>query len=174
MSCASAKPGGSLNPYLPLAVVRAEPATSVVPPDATLIRQVGAEGFENITGWQGAFFGHVYGTQLSIDEVFAFHDTELTKLGWKDIVVLEQNQLGGGTTWHAAGLVGQLRATQNLTRLAQYTTQLYEGLERETGQATVVLDGAAYRVVFDARIDGTLQPCPYVPRPLTTLPPPRP
>src|SRR5205085_2647515 len=38
--------------------------------------------------------------------------------------------------WHAAGLVGQLRATRNLTRLAQYTTQLYQRLERETGQAT--------------------------------------
>src|SRR4029077_14991515 len=49
---------------------------------------------------------------------------------------LERRRLTCGTTWHAAGLVGQLRATQKLTRPAQYTTQLYEGLERETGQAT--------------------------------------
>lgn len=63
----------------------------------------------------------------------AYH---LTKLGWRDVVLLERKQLTCGTTWHAAGLVGQLRATQNLTRLAQYTTELYQTLERETGQAT--------------------------------------
>ncbi|MBV8343072.1 MAG: FAD-binding oxidoreductase, partial [Gammaproteobacteria bacterium] len=53
-----------------------------------------------------------------------------------EVLLIERKQLTCGTTWHAAGLVGQLRATQNLTRLAQYTTGLYEGLERETGQAT--------------------------------------
>jgi len=63
----------------------------------------------------------------------AYH---LAKRGCTDVLLLERKQLTCGTTWHAAGLVGQLRATQNLTRLAQYTTQLYEGLERETGQAT--------------------------------------
>lgn len=63
----------------------------------------------------------------------AYH---LTKLGWRDVVLLERNQLTSGTTWHAAGLVGQLRATMNLTKLAQYTTDLYAGLEAETGQAT--------------------------------------
>ncbi|MBV8878136.1 MAG: FAD-dependent oxidoreductase, partial [Gammaproteobacteria bacterium] len=63
----------------------------------------------------------------------AYH---LAKRGCADALLLERSKLTCGTTWHAAGLVGQLRATQNLTRLAQYTTQLYEGLERETGQAT--------------------------------------
>jgi glycine cleavage system T protein len=63
----------------------------------------------------------------------AYH---LVKRGCADVLLLERRQLTCGTTWHAAGLVGQLRATHNLTRLAQYTTQLYEGLERETGQAT--------------------------------------
>jgi len=63
----------------------------------------------------------------------AYH---LTRRGLSDVLLLERRQLTCGTTWHAAGLVGQLRATHNLTRLAQYTTQLYEGLERETGQAT--------------------------------------
>src|SRR5918997_5238007 len=63
----------------------------------------------------------------------AYH---LTKLGWRDVVLLERKQLTCGTTWHAAGLVGQLRATHNLTRLAQYTAELYRGLEAETGQAT--------------------------------------
>ena len=63
----------------------------------------------------------------------AYH---LARRGCTDVLLLERRQLTCGTTWHAAGLVGQLRATHNLTRLAQYTTQLYEGLERETGQAT--------------------------------------
>jgi sarcosine dehydrogenase len=63
----------------------------------------------------------------------AYH---LTKLGWRDVVLLEQGQLTCGTTWHAAGLVGQLRAHQNMTRLVQYSAKLYAELERETGQAT--------------------------------------
>ncbi len=63
----------------------------------------------------------------------AYH---LAKRGVPDVVLLERRQLTCGTTWHAAGLVGQLRATQNLTRLAQYTTNLFSTLEAETGQAT--------------------------------------
>ena len=63
----------------------------------------------------------------------AYH---LTMRGRTDVVLLERKQLTCGTTWHAAGLVGQLRATHNLTRLAQYTTELYASLEEETGQAT--------------------------------------
>ncbi len=63
----------------------------------------------------------------------AYH---LTLRGCTDVVLLERKQLTCGTTWHAAGLVGQLRATYNMTRLAQYTTGLYAGLEAETGQAT--------------------------------------
>ncbi len=63
----------------------------------------------------------------------AYH---LTLRGCTDVLLLERKQLTSGTTWHAAGLVGQLRATQNLTRLAQYTAELYATLERETGQAT--------------------------------------
>ena len=63
----------------------------------------------------------------------AYH---LAKLGWRDVVLLERRDLSCGTTWHAAGLVGQLRATHNLTRLARYGADLYERLEAETGQAT--------------------------------------
>jgi 4-methylaminobutanoate oxidase (formaldehyde-forming) len=63
----------------------------------------------------------------------AYH---LTKQGWRDVVLLEQGRLTCGTTWHAAGLVGQLRAHQNMTRLVQYSAQLYQKLEAETGQAT--------------------------------------
>ncbi|MEM7463949.1 MAG: FAD-dependent oxidoreductase [Pseudomonadota bacterium] len=63
----------------------------------------------------------------------AYH---LSKLGWKDIVLLERRQLTCGTTWHAAGLIGQLRPSQNLTRLAKYSADLYTELEAETGIAT--------------------------------------
>lgn len=68
-----------------------------------------------------------------VGAAIAYH---LTKMGKRDVVLLERKRLTGGTTWHAAGLVGQLRATANLTKLAQYTTGLYKGLEAETGQAT--------------------------------------
>ena len=51
-------------------------------------------------------------------------------------MLLEQGRLTCGTTWHAAGLVGQLRAHQNMTRLVQYSAALYQTLEAETGQAT--------------------------------------
>jgi 4-methylaminobutanoate oxidase (formaldehyde-forming) len=68
--------------------------------------------------------GGVIGTSV------AFH---LTKLGWTDVVLLEQGTLSCGTTWHAAGLVGQLRATEAGTRLVQYSTELYARLEEETG-----------------------------------------
>jgi glycine cleavage system T protein len=63
----------------------------------------------------------------------AYH---LTLRGFTDVVLLERKQLTSGTTWHAAGLVGQLGATHNLTRLAQYSTELYAELEHETGQST--------------------------------------
>ncbi len=63
----------------------------------------------------------------------AYH---LTKLGWKDVVLLERKQLTSGTTWHAAGLIAQLRATKNMTRLAKYSQELYGALEGETGLST--------------------------------------
>jgi 4-methylaminobutanoate oxidase (formaldehyde-forming) len=63
----------------------------------------------------------------------AYH---LAKLGWRDVILLEQGRLSCGTTWHAAGLVGQLRAHQNMSRLVQYSADLYSKLEAETGQAT--------------------------------------
>jgi 4-methylaminobutanoate oxidase (formaldehyde-forming) len=63
----------------------------------------------------------------------AYH---LAKAGWSDIVLLERRQLTCGTTWHAAGLIGQLRGSQNMTRLAKYSADLYVRLEAETGIAT--------------------------------------
>jgi len=63
----------------------------------------------------------------------AYH---LTKMGWKDVVILEKGELTSGSTWHAAGLVGQLRSERNITRMLQYSVSLYEQLEAETGLTT--------------------------------------
>ena len=71
--------------------------------------------------------GGVIGTSV------AYH---LTLRGLTDVLLLEQGQLSCGTTWHAAGLVGQLRASESGTRLVQYSTRLYDRLEAETGLAT--------------------------------------
>ena len=81
----------------------------------------------------------------------AYH---LTKEGITDVVLLERKQLTSGTTWHAAGLVGQLRATRNLTELAKYTTTLFEGLEKETGQATGFKQNGSISVALS---DGRLE-----------------
>jgi len=63
----------------------------------------------------------------------AYH---LGKLGCTDVLLLERNELTSGTSWHAAGVVGPLRASLNLTRLSIYATELFGRLEEETGQAT--------------------------------------
>ena len=63
----------------------------------------------------------------------AYH---LAHAGVSDVVLLERRELTCGTTWHAAGLIGQLRGSKRMTALARYTAELYRGLEAETGQAT--------------------------------------
>ena len=63
----------------------------------------------------------------------AYH---LAKKGWKEIILLERKQLTSGTTWHAAGLIAQLRASANMTKLAKYSQELYGNLEKETGVST--------------------------------------
>lgn len=75
----------------------------------------------------------------------AYH---LAKLGVTDVVVCERKQLASGTTWHAAGLVTQLRNTRNMTELAKYTGELFSQLEQETGQATGFKQNGALRVAI--------------------------
>ncbi|MDX8535951.1 FAD-dependent oxidoreductase [Mesorhizobium sp. VK25A] len=65
----------------------------------------------------------------------AYHLAKLSG-GTKRIVLLERDKLTSGTTWHSAAQVRQLRSTENLTRLIQYSTELYAALETETGQST--------------------------------------
>jgi len=70
----------------------------------------------------------------------AYH---LTKFGWKDVVVLERDQLTSGTTWHAAGLVSQLGPTAAITKIRKYSLELYKKLEREVEySAGLRLNGA--------------------------------
>ena len=57
----------------------------------------------------------------------------LAKLGWTDSLLVEQFQLTHGSTWHSAGLVGQLRSSISLTRMMQYSVGLYAELEELTG-----------------------------------------
>ena len=63
----------------------------------------------------------------------AYH---LARAGWQDVVLLERKQLTSGSTWHAAGLVGQLRTNANVTQLLKHSVELYDRLEAETGQAS--------------------------------------
>lgn len=85
----------------------------------------------------------------------AYH---LAKLGWKDIILLERKQLTCGTTWHAAGLIGQLRASLNMTRLAKYSAELYIRLEQETGIATgMKQNGSITMALSEARKEEILR-----------------
>ena len=63
----------------------------------------------------------------------AYH---LGKMGLTDVLLLERGKLTCGSTWHAAGLVGQLRTSANITQLLGYSVELYDRLEKETGLAT--------------------------------------
>jgi 4-methylaminobutanoate oxidase (formaldehyde-forming) len=78
----------------------------------------------------------------------AYH---LTKHGWKDVVLLERKMLTSGTTWAAAGLIAQMRATEALTKLAKYSIDLYSRLEKETGQATGFISSGS---ILLARTEG--------------------
>jgi len=60
----------------------------------------------------------------------AYH---LTQMGWKDIVVIERHELTSGSTFHSAGLVGQLRTSSSLTKMMRYSTDLYRNLKEITG-----------------------------------------
>ena len=79
----------------------------------------------------------------------AYH---LTKFGWKDVVLLERDQLTSGTTWHAAGLVSQLGPTAAVTKIRKYTLDLYKKLEKEVDHsAGLRINGALSIAQTDAR-----------------------
>ena len=73
----------------------------------------------------------------------AYH---LAKFGWKDTILLERDQLTSGTTWHAAGLVGQLGASATITKLRKYSLNLYKELEKKTEQSTGLKQNGAITI----------------------------
>src|ERR1700721_630134 len=81
----------------------------------------------------------------------AYH---LAGQGWTDVVLLEQGQLSCGTTWHAAGIVGQLRTHPSLTRLMLATSRLYASLEGRPGQAPAALSRVSRAVRVSAAARG--------------------
>src|SRR5512134_1954064 len=106
---------------------------------------VGVNGFPSFKPINDIFFKEIKMTDLPSSArvviigggvggcSIAYH---LTLMGWKDVVVLERHELTAGSTWHSAGLVGQLRSDANLTRMMFYSTDLYRRLKDETGQDT--------------------------------------
>jgi sarcosine dehydrogenase len=73
----------------------------------------------------------------------AYH---LTKVGWNDVIVLDKGELTSGATFHAAGLVGQLRSSVNITKMLKYSVELYARLEEETGQHTAWSPAGGLRI----------------------------
>ena len=76
----------------------------------------------------------------------AYH---LARSGCSDVLLLERRQLTSGTTWHAAGLLGQLRQSVTMTNLARFTSDLYGRLEQETGQPTGYRRCGSFSVTAD-------------------------
>ena len=147
-ACINAKspPDDPRNPYLPLAALKAEEASRLQLPDAEVLRRVGGERFNNVTGPQGSFTGAVYGTQATQAEVFAFYERELTRLGWlaDGPAPMGSGELSGGRGWCKPRL---------FFRLVVYDPQRYD--------RTGITDGARFRTVFDASVQGSVQACPY-------------
>ena len=76
----------------------------------------------------------------------------LAKLGWKDVVLLERDELTSGSTWHAAAGIHGLHDNNNITRIQHYTMNLYKELEQETGQGCGVFQpGSLYLAQTEAR-----------------------
>ena len=76
----------------------------------------------------------------------------LTKAGWTDVVLLERDELTSGSTWHAAANIHGLHDNNNITRIQNYTMDLYNALEAETGQSCGVFQpGSLYLAQTEAR-----------------------
>ena len=78
----------------------------------------------------------------------------LTKAGWTDVMLLERRELTAGSTWHAAGGMHTLNGDPNVARLQQYTIQLYEEIERQSGQdCSIHLPGGLMLADTEVRMD---------------------
>ncbi|NKB54046.1 MAG: FAD-dependent oxidoreductase [Rhizobiaceae bacterium] len=89
----------------------------------------------------------------------------LGKRGVSDAVLVERKQLACGTTWHAAGIVGQLRESGSQTELAKYTSRLFQSLEEETGQATGYKQNGTINIaISELRMDQLRRNCDHAQR----------
>ena len=76
----------------------------------------------------------------------------LAKLGWRDVILLERDELTSGSTWHAAANIHGLHDNNNITRIQHYTMNLYKELEAETGQGCGVFQpGSLYLAQTEER-----------------------
>ncbi|HEV2250876.1 MAG TPA: hypothetical protein VGT60_10270 [Candidatus Limnocylindria bacterium] len=129
---------------LPVSALRAEAASELAPPGAVVLRTVQAEPFNNITGHEAAFYGHLFGLSSAAADIHAFYDRELTKLGWR---VTRRPILGttetDGWRWCKPMLLFRL------------------GILDPRGYNRIPLTSAAqYKTVIDARLSGTDEACP--------------
>ena len=129
---------------LPVSALRAEAASEVAPPGAVVLRTVQAEPFNNITGHEAAFYGHLYGVPAAAADIHAFYDRELLKLGWRATrpPILGTTETDGWR-WCKPKL---------LFRLAILDSR---------GYSRIPLTGAEqYQTVIDATLAGTDTGCP--------------
>lgn len=139
-ACGQNTPGG----YLPEATLRQDAASELAPPGATSLATLSAEPFNNITGPQAGFYGHLFGTDLGSDDVSAFYARELVARGWR----ATRAPIRGSTESQAWGWC----KPNMLFRLAI--------LERDGYDARGLPGADRSALVFDATIVGTKQPCP--------------
>lgn len=143
------------NPYVPLSTLEAEPASRLAMPDAEVIRNVGGERFDNITGPEPSFTGAYYGVRQPSDRVFAFYDRELLRLGWlRDLDPIPASGESATRGWCR---------TDMRFRLAIVDPN--GGAER-----IGLKDIARFDTVFRGTLVASRGPCPH---PVRTMPPPR-
>lgn len=150
-SCTSSSddPGSD---YLARAALEEEPASRLSIPGAEIIRRVGGERFQNVTGPEPSFTGAIYGVQSPVTGVIDFYDRELAALGWEhdhDPILSSGEHLVKG--WCKPRMT---------FRLGIFDPRRYERVGIE--------DGERFTTIFDARITASRLPCPYVPPPMPT------
>lgn len=151
-ACKLTSDGQPGNPYLPLSALQAEPASRVVMPGTELIRRVGGERFDNVTGPEPSFTGADYGAQVAREDVFVFYDHELSRLGWlrdSDPILVSGESVTRG--WCKPNM---------RFRLAIYDPRRYDRVGIEGGER--------FTTVFRAAVIAARGSCPNVAPPMPT------
>ena len=129
---------------LPVSALRAEAASELAPPGAVVLRTVQAEPFNNITGHEAAFYGHLFGVPASAADMHAFYDRELAKLGWRVTRAPSRSTIDTAAWgWCKPKLLFSLSIID------------------PRGYSVIPLTGAEqYQTVIDARLAGVDEGCP--------------